>query len=180
VHQKTPFCIFYVKISKIFWGGSNGPLLNLSPSGRGTPAPTPLGGGGHSRTPHPRWEVWLRAWTRSDADRRAWIAATQTKLKLFQAKKDEYWLTRVRDDGRSTKLWQSSQKMAIVTPLMKKSCLDTADMASYRPVSNLSFISKTVERIMAQQLNQYMLKNAMMPSLQSAYRHHHSTETALL
>jgi len=42
-----------------------------------------------------------------DADRRAWIAATQTKLKLFQAKKDEYWLTRVRDDGRSTKLWQT-------------------------------------------------------------------------
>jgi len=48
----------------------------------------------------------------------------------------------------------SSQKMAIVTPLMKKSGLDTADMASYRPVSNLSFISKTVERIVAQQLNQ--------------------------
>ena len=59
--------------------------------------------------------------------------------------------------------------MAIVTPLMKKSGLDTADMASYRPVSNLSFISKTAERIVAQQLNQYLLKNAMMPSLQSAY-----------
>jgi len=32
----------------------------------------------------------------------------------------------------------------------------------------------------AQQLNQYLLNNAMMPSLQSAYRRHHSTETALL
>jgi len=30
------------------------------------------------------------------------------------------------------------------------------------------------------QLNQYLLKNAMMASLQSTYRCHHSTETALL
>jgi len=70
--------------------------------------------------------------------------------------------------------------MAIATPLIKKSGLDTVDMASYRLVSNLSFTTKTVEHIMAQQLNQYLLKNAMMLSLQSAYRHHHSTETVLL
>jgi len=45
--------------------------------------------------------------TRRDVDRRAWIAAAQTKLKMFQAEKDEYWLTHVRDDGRSTKLRQT-------------------------------------------------------------------------
>ena len=64
---------------------------------------------------------------------------------------------------------------AIVTPLLKKPVLDAANMANYRPVSNLSFISKVVERAVAVQLNEYLL-----PCYQSAYRKNHSTETALL
>ena len=44
-----------------------------------------------------------------------------------------------------------SQKQAIVTPLLKKAGLDAADMANYRPVSNLTFLSKTVERVVAKQ-----------------------------
>ena len=43
----------------------------------------------------------------------------------------------------------STQKHAIVTPRLKKPGADTADMANYRPVSNLSFLSKTVERVVA-------------------------------
>jgi len=38
----------------------------------------------------------------------------------------------------------------IVTPLLKKPGLDTADMGSYRSVSNLSFMSKVVERAVCQ------------------------------
>ena len=34
----------------------------------------------------------------------------------------------------------TSQKHAIVMPLLKKTGLDTADMANFRPVSNLSFM----------------------------------------
>ena len=40
----------------------------------------------------------------------------------------------------------TSQKHAVVTPLLKKPGLDTADMASFRPVSNLTYMSKVVER----------------------------------
>jgi len=40
--------------------------------------------------------------------------------------------------------------------LLKKPGLDTADMGSYRPVSNLSFISKVVERAVASQPNDYL------------------------
>jgi len=40
----------------------------------------------------------------------------------------------------------ASQRHAIVTSLLKKPGLDAANMANYRPVSNLSFISKVVER----------------------------------
>jgi len=57
---------------------------------------------------------------------------------------------------------------------------DTADIASYRPVSNLSFLSKTIERIVEKQLSDYLVSASILPPLQSAYRSYHSTETALL
>jgi len=42
-----------------------------------------------------------------------------------------------------------SQRHAIVTSLLKKPGLDTADMSNYQPVSNLGFMSKVVERAVA-------------------------------
>ena len=53
-------------------------------------------------------------------------------------------------------------------------------MKNYRPVSNLTFVSKLVERIVSEQLIQYLNDGQLMPPLQSAYRRCHSTETALL
>jgi hypothetical protein len=73
-----------------------------------------------------------------------------------------------------------SQKHAIVTPLLKRPGLDTADMNNYRLVSNLSFMSKVLERVVAKQLNEYLSANNLLPRFQSAYRKGHSTETALL
>ena len=73
-----------------------------------------------------------------------------------------------------------SQKHAVVTPLLKKPGLDASDLASFRPVSNLTFMSKVVERAVAEQLNSCLTDNKLLPSCQSAYRRHHSTETALL
>ena len=43
-------------------------------------------------------------------------------------------------------------KMAIVTPILKKSNPDPADISNYRPVSNLSFLSKLLEQAIKQQL----------------------------
>ncbi|GFR70782.1 reverse transcriptase [Elysia marginata] len=47
-------------------------------------------------------------------------------------------------------------------------------------VSNLSFISKLVEQIVASRINTYPRETGLAPILQSAYRPLHSTETALL
>ena len=47
-------------------------------------------------------------------------------------------------------------KHAIVTPLLKKSGLDPVRLANYRPVSNLSFISKLLERYIMVQFRQYV------------------------
>ena len=74
----------------------------------------------------------------------------------------------------------SSFKSGYVTPLLKKAGLDAADVKSYRPITNLSVVSKLLERLVAQQLTTYLTDNDLLPDLQSAYRAHHSTETAVL
>jgi len=50
-------------------------------------------------------------------------------------------------------------KSAIINPLIKKSSLDHNIFKNYRPVSNLPFISKVLERIVAKQLNDYMSRH---------------------
>ena len=74
----------------------------------------------------------------------------------------------------------SSQTTAIVTPALKKPSLDSSDMKNYRPISNLSFMSKVVERIVVRQLLEYFTANSLLPKFQSGFRRHHSTESALL
>ena len=43
-------------------------------------------------------------------------------------------------------------KSAFITPIVKKAGLDTADLKSYRPISNLSVVSKLLERLVSKQL----------------------------
>ena len=50
-------------------------------------------------------------------------------------------------------IFPSSLKCAIVTPDLKKSTLDPSDANNYRPISNLTFISKLLERFVLNQLN---------------------------
>ena len=74
----------------------------------------------------------------------------------------------------------SAFKAAYITPLLKKATLDPDDVRSYRPISNLSVMSKLLERLVARQLLGYLTKSQLLPELQSAYRAKHSTETAVL
>ena len=75
---------------------------------------------------------------------------------------------------------RQSQRHAIVTPRLKKENADPSDIKNYRPISNLTFLSKVVERLVCRQLVAYLEQHGLLTSLQSAYRKHHSTETALL
>jgi len=74
----------------------------------------------------------------------------------------------------------ASCKAADITPLLKKSDLDSADVRSCRPISNLSVLSRLLERLVARQLLDHLAAAKLLPELQSAYRAHHSTETAVL
>jgi len=71
-------------------------------------------------------------------------------------------------------------KHAVVHPRLKKQTLDAADVSSYRPISNLSFVSKLVERVVASRFVDHAESQNLFPSRQSAYRRHHSTETAVV
>jgi len=80
----------------------------------------------------------------------------------------------------SSGVFPSELKSAIIQPLLKKSGLDSEVLKNYRPVSNLSFISKVIEKVVASRLVEHMTSNNMLDPMQSAYRAGHSTETALL
>ena len=79
------------------------------------------------------------------------------------------------EEGR----FPAAYKTAIIRPLLKKPSLEKT-VKNYRPVSNLSFISKLIEEAVCIQLREHIVQNNLAEKCQSAYRKHHSTETALL
>ena len=70
-------------------------------------------------------------------------------------------------------------KSSFIAPLLKKPDVSSDDSLSYRPISNLLVVLKLHKRLVFGQLYDYPAR-ADLPRLQSAYRSHHSTETALL
>ena len=79
------------------------------------------------------------------------------------------------DSGYFPRTW----KCPLVRPLLKKDGLPPV-FKNFRPVSNLAFISKLVETVVAKQLQHYLNCNNLFLVFQSAYRQKHRTETALL
>jgi hypothetical protein len=70
-------------------------------------------------------------------------------------------------------------KMALLSPLLKKLTLDSDILKNFRPVSNLTYVSKLIERIVAVRFTEHMQKNNLHEKYQSAYTKHTSTETAV-
>ena len=77
-------------------------------------------------------------------------------------------------------IFPSSFEQALVQPLLKKPSLSTDDLNNFRPISNLIFISKILEKVVASRIQSHLSSNSLSSSLQSAYRTFYSTETALL
>ena len=73
----------------------------------------------------------------------------------------------------------SSLEEGLLRPYLKGKSLDCQNMSNYRPVSNLSLLSKIKERAVLDQLLPILVANEVIPSVQSAYKQFHSTETAL-
>ena len=68
----------------------------------------------------------------------------------------------------------------MINPLLKKPALDTDEFKNFRPISNLRFLSKITEKVVATQSIEYLDKNNLSELFQSANKKFHSMETALL
>ncbi|KAK7092145.1 hypothetical protein V1264_009742 [Littorina saxatilis] len=89
-------------------------------------------------------------------------------------------ITRILNESLSTGTVPSDFKKAVIKPLLKKSSLDPNVLKNYRPISNLPFLSKILEKIVLDQLSSHLSANNLLTLHQSAYRTDHSTETAVL
>ena len=70
-------------------------------------------------------------------------------------------------------------KHSAIDPLLKKKDLDMEVKKNYRPVNNLVFLSKTIERVVTIRLDNHMAKNNLHNKKQFAYKQFHSTETMM-
>lgn len=90
------------------------------------------------------------------------------------------FITSIVNKSLTLGLFPDAFKCALVTPLLKKSTLNADTLKNYRPVSNLAFVSKVLEKVVNKQLHTYLSNNNLLETFQSAYRKDHSTESALL
>ena len=91
---------------------------------------------------------------------------------LLRKGKDELIpvLTLIVNTSLSCAEFPKELKRAFLTPLIKKIILDAELLKKYRLVSNLSFLSKLIERIVRVQLVNHLDKNGLYEVFQSAYR----------
>ena len=89
--------------------------------------------------------------------------------------------------GQRCKWWSRRPKLtsSVISDVnlslkFKKPSLNKDSVKNYRPVYNLSFLSKVLEKVVVNQLNTHINSSNTSNQYQSAYRKFHSTETALL
>lgn len=88
-------------------------------------------------------------------------------------------ISKIINSSLSSSHFPSAFKEAIVTPLLKKPTLQKIPK-NYRPVSNLSYISKLTEKAASSQLDKYIDDYHLDEPMQSGYRKGCGTETALV
>jgi hypothetical protein len=89
-------------------------------------------------------------------------------------------ITKIVNKSLMSGIFPTIFKQALVCPLLKKPSLDADSLKNYRPVSNLPFVSKIIEKVVSARISDHMKKHDLHETLQSAFKAGHSTETALV
>ena len=90
------------------------------------------------------------------------------------------FITRMINQSCSSGYVPRTFKLAALIPLLKKANLIPEIFKNFRPISNLPFYSKVMEKVAAKQLCCHKEVNKMREKMQSAYCEYHSSKTALL
>ena len=89
-------------------------------------------------------------------------------------------LLHIVNQSLTSGVFPDEMKKAVIKPTLKKAGADPDVKKNFRPVSNLSAISKLVERVALNQWNTHLTMNDLYCPVQSGYRPLHSCETLLL
>ena len=88
-------------------------------------------------------------------------------------------ITKIVNTSLQQGIFSKHWKTAVIRPLLKKIGLELTT-SKYRQVSNLTFLSKVVQKVALNQLVAHFDNNNLMPDYQSAYRANQSCETVIL
>ena len=75
---------------------------------------------------------------------------------------------------------QQTFKIAVNKTLLKKPILNPDVVVNYRPILNLPFISKIIEKASTNQLCDHLDRNGLFEEFHSGFGVHHTTETTLV
>ena len=89
-------------------------------------------------------------------------------------------ITNIINTSLTTGIVPRDLKTAVFKPLLQKPSPDKTLLKNYRPISNLLFLSKILEKVVRHKLLSHLQENNFNNPFQSAFRAGHSTETVLL
>ena len=78
-------------------------------------------------------------------------------------------ITDIVNTSLTTGVFPQAMKQAIVTPILKKINSDWNDLKNYRPVSNIDFVGKIIEKAAVVQVNEHMQANDLDDLFPSDY-----------
>ena len=91
-----------------------------------------------------------------------------------------FFITAIVNEYLTSGEFPSALKRSFIRPGLKKPDLNKDVLKNYQPVANIPFLAKVIEKVVTLSTHSYLEDNLLMPSMQSAYRKLHLTETALL
>ena len=84
------------------------------------------------------------------------------------------------NDSLKNGVFPEALKSALVRPSIKDENGDANSYKNYRPISNLPFMSKIIEKSVHRQLESHLQRHNLHAEFQSGYKSNHSCETATL